>query len=219
LKLAFFSAWYADGRKNEQWILEYFAARPVQFRNAFVFCFLGAEWEAFSKRLANLDLNFEVCRYARGLAGEYARYKAQLAGMDALIYTGFDGGAMSVYDAIAEGVSVIATNISYHRGLGERVRLFEDREGFFAELDRLYAQYAERRDLLQTRSVSSYAQRLVAHWSQLAGPRLPPGKGVLDSGTLSKIEVLGEFRGRYKRLDGSRLRSAAIRLIQYWANK
>jgi hypothetical protein len=70
-RLAIFSAFYADNRKNEQWILDYFESRPGSHRRSFTLCLLGSEWEGFTRKLANLDLNFELCRYSRKLDGEY----------------------------------------------------------------------------------------------------------------------------------------------------
>lgn len=213
LRIAVFSAWYEDGRKNEAWIAEYFEARPRELRNAFVFCFLGWDWETFCARLAGLDLNFEITRYARTLPGEYELYKQQLPTMDALVYPGFDGGAMSVYDALGAGLEVLASDVSYHRGLGDAVRLFADREGFFRELDRLQARHWARADALHRRSIAAYVDRLLQHWNGVIAP------GHQDTAAPSAPAVPAEptlelFRSRYKPMSLTRLRSALIRAIQ-----
>lgn len=212
VRVAFFSACYDDGRKNESWITDYFKNRPAEYRDSFVFCFLGHDWEKFAAKLGRMNLNYEIYRYSRDLPGEYGLYTATLASMDRLIYPGFDGGAMSVYDAVAAGIEVIASNISYHRGLGEAVRLFDDREGFYRELDALHAANQQRVSALTSRSISAYADGLLAHWNAIANPEsdAPPSA---TSTQPARAEALELFRGHYKALGFSRIRSAVIRLF------
>lgn len=214
VRLAIFSARYPDGRKNEQWLLDYFAARSPAERATFVLCFLGADWEPFGQQLAALDLSFEIYRYSRNMPGEYEMYKGILDGCDALLYMGFDGGAMSVYDALNAGVPVIASNISYHRGLDGFASLFDDAVGFTRELDRLASSEKSRHELLVRRSIAAYTGRLIEHWSIVAGcgspgkggpqpPPLPPDAATVDS-----------FRAHYKPMTLGRYRSAFIRWWQ-----
>jgi hypothetical protein len=75
VRLALFTARYPDGRKNEQWLLEYFKERPAVWRDSFVLCFMGWDWETFCVELASLNVNYEVYRYSRDLPGEYTLYK------------------------------------------------------------------------------------------------------------------------------------------------
>lgn len=211
-RLGMFSAFYPDGRKNESWLTQYFRERPAEYRSSFTLCFLGADWEGFAQELGNLDLSYEIYRYARSLPGEYQLYKEILPSLDALIYLGFDGGAMSAYDAMNAGIDLIATDISYHRDLDSDFSLVKDREAFFATLDRLHARVARKRATLQARSVSAYVDRLVAHWQSLLDG--PPVTEMLNEEPLPRHEqAVEEFRSRYKPLTYSRLRSAAIRLV------
>ncbi len=213
-RLAMFSAFYEDGRKNESWIADYFRDTPASCKQNFVFCFMGWGWEAFCASLGRLEMNYEVYRYSRFTPGEYDLYKQVLSTMDCLVYLGFDGGAMSVYDGINAGIDVIAPNISYNRNLGDGVTLFDDKAGFFRELDRLGALVEERRETLRRRSVKAYTDALLAHWASLAGgdepapPENPPPLGVPEAAALDL------FRTHYKPLGPSRLRSALIRAVQ-----
>lgn len=213
IRLAIFSACYKDKRKNEDWILEYFSSRPKEYRDYFIFCFLGSDWERFSCKLAAANLNFEISRYSNSLQGEYFLYKEKLISMDALLYLGFDGGAMSVYDAINAGIDIIATDISYHRDLGTLARLFDDRTGFFDEMDRLFKKSADSRQVVQTRSVANYARRLMLHWESIV--QLNGNDLRVENFPENSSEIISEFRGRYKKLDYSRVRSGIIRYIQY----
>ncbi len=215
IRLAMFSACYQDGRKNEQWISEYFQKKSKIHRQSFVFCFMGWGWEQFCTSLGELDMNYEIYRYSRLTPGEYDLYKEILPSMDALIYLGFDGGAMSVYDGINAGIEIIVSNISYHRGLGGAVTLFDDKVGFFRELDRLHENHTKRKEVLQERSVVAYVDQLLTHWNILLQGERPSHDGVpVDALGPTEAETLEMFRGHYKRLSLSRIRSAVIRFLQ-----
>ncbi|MDP3655583.1 MAG: hypothetical protein Q8R45_01275 [Brevundimonas sp.] len=211
LRIALFSACYEDGRKNESWLSDYIRSRPEDYKESFVFCFLGLDWERFALSLGEMDVSYEVHRYSRDLPGEYGLYTHHLATMDRLIYAGFDGGAMSVYDALAAGVDVIASDISYHRGLGDSVRLFRDRDGFYKELDALHAVQVGRKRALQERSISAYVDALLAHWNSILDPDPSSPGPDPESVDTSPREAVELFRSHYKPLGFSRLRSAAIR--------
>jgi hypothetical protein len=215
LRIVMFSARYPDGRKNEQWIVEYFRDKSPEHRRAFVIAFLGWGWESFASELAELDMNYELRRYSRHLPGEFQLYKEALVGADRLIYLGFDGGAMSVYDAIGAGVAVLASDTSYHRGLGESVTLFANQPGFFAELDKLHSLHAARINALSSRSIEAYVDQLLTHWRSLLAGDLDCGNttGGEPAGERER-QVVAEFRDQYRSISATRLRSAAIRWIQ-----
>lgn len=221
LRIAMFSARYEDGRKNEDWITDYLRARSSDVKARLVFCFMGWGWEKFGAELGAIDANYELYRYSRFVPSEYEMYKQVLTSMDCLIYAGFDGGAMSVYDALNAGIEVIAPNVSYHRNLGDAVTLFDDKDGFFAQLDRLAAKCAARAEALERRSLSLYVDRLLAHWNSLIGRPMQPshaGANAMASPASPApppaTQTLREFRQHYKRMGLSRIRSAAIRLLQ-----
>ena len=215
IRLALFSACYKDGRKNEQWIFEHFKNKSNDYRQSFTFCFLGLGWESFCSCLADLDMNYEIYRYSRATPGEYDFYKEVLAGVDSLIYMGVDGGAMSVYDAVNAGIGVIAPNISYHRGLGETVSLFNDQSEFFVQLDRLQHRHKHSREMLQGRSVASYVRNLLAHWNSVASEFSTNDKEKSSNLDFFLEErTLALYRSNYKPLYFSRLRSALIRFLQ-----
>ena len=214
-RLGMFSAWYEDGRKNEHWITDYFSSKSARCRQSFVFCFIGCGWERFCARLADMDMNYEITRYSRSTPGEYEIQKEALGTLDALIYLGFDGGAMSIYDAMNVGIEAIVPNVSYHRGLCESLRLFDDRDGFFGELDRLYALHEERALGLQRRSVERYTDHLVTHWTSLLHDGLPSSGRVGAFGPSSaETQALRAIRNNYKKLSFVRVRDAFLRLAE-----
>jgi hypothetical protein len=220
IRIAIFSACYDDGRKNEHWIAEYFAGKSSADMQNFVFCFIGWDWEKFCASLGKLGGNYEIYRYSRLLPGEYELSKEVLATMDVLIYPGFDGGAMSIYDGINAGIQVIASNISYHRNLGESVALFDDKTGFFQVLDGLYVKHQQRKTILQERSISNYVDKLLDHWSALlvenSSYKTPLSESISQTPNNQNFDkkVLKLHRNNYKKISLNRIRSAIIRLIQ-----
>ena len=216
IRLVVFSARYPDGRKNEQWLLDYFRTKKADERGNFILCFLGADWEDFGRQLAALDMSFEIHRYSRSTPGEYDMYKNTLAGCDALLYMGFDGGAMSVYDALNARVPVIASNISYHRGLEGFAALFDDAPGFAREIDKLAARELARRELLERRSIAGYTTQLLEHWNAVAGRPPAANTRPTPTGDSSQSRTIDSFRAHYKPMTLVRYRSA---LIRWWQSR
>lgn len=211
IRLAIFSACYDDHRKNEQWILEYFQNKPAEQKNSFVWCLMGWGWETFCGKMGAMEMSYELYRYSRFMPDEYEMYKQTLPSVDKLVYLGFDGGAMSVYDALNAGIDIAATDISYHRDLGSSVTLFNSREEFFAYLDAQYASISEKRAVLNERSISAYVRKLLIHWANTS-PEITAEADIVPN-TEDDI-IVAKFRGRYRALDYTRLRSAGIRFIQ-----
>lgn len=216
IKLAYFSSRYQDQRKNEIWLKEYFLNHNPDAKKAFVISFLGRDWERFCEELGDVGVSYEIVQYSTSLSAEYELYKEKLSQNDYLIYLGFDGGAMSVYDGLGAGLRVICPNSSYHQGLSERVELFDEKEDFFAILDELFRQYSDTNHALAERSVQNYVQALLSHWDFLL-----PGDNVGSEEVDGAIESLhdpllssSKEKRRYHRLSLSRIRSALIRLFQ-----
>lgn len=221
IRLALFTACYEDGRKNEKWILDYFRSKGREYKDNFIICLMGWGWEPFCATLGQMEMNYEIYRYSRLTPGEYGMYKAALSTMDYLAYLGFDGGAMCVYDAVATGIDVIATDISYHRGLGPTVSLVSGQDTFFEQMDRLHALNTGRKSALAARSVVEYVNKLLPHWNQVAsGGRADAGSvaapATVHDTALTEAETaaLKLFRGHYKSVGFSRARSFAIRCLQ-----
>lgn len=210
IRIAIFSSRYEDGRKNESWIFDFCKSCSQEFKSSFILCFIGDNWANFCHDLSEIDINYEIYRYSRSMPNEYEFCRKNLQSMDFLIYPGFDGGAMSVYDGIVSGASILASNISYHQHLSDEIILFNDKSEFYSELSKLIFKVIARRDSLASRNISSYVEKLLDHWISIASG-IPQKEMTLydhDNKTLNK------YRKNYKKITLTRIRSSLIRLIQ-----
>jgi hypothetical protein len=217
-KIAIFSERYEDGRKNEDWLLEYFENAEPCARKGIVLCLLGYNWEGYCIKLAELGVSFELYRYDRSLQGEYDIQKEILVGMDYLIYTGFDGGAMCIYDGIMAGVKLIIADNSYHKGLGICAQLFKNKREFFMCLDELVESFQHRVNLWQERSVDTYVNNLLSHWEYaIINENIAINiDTTMDPEPNTKLQVVDElnfFRSHYKQISFRRFASSMYRLL------
>jgi len=214
IKLALFSERYADRRKNEEWLKEYFSEHNPDAKASFVVSFLGKHWESFCEELSKLEVSYEIIRYSAPVSTEYELYKEKLSQNDYLIYLGFDGGAMSVYDAIAAGLRVICPNGSYHQGLSDRVELFNEKTEFFVVMDRLYHQWCSAQSTMEERSIRNYVEALLSHWRSLLEPTDNTESPNEIEATRRDVTSTDSIeRVRYHRMSFSRVRSALIRVL------
>jgi hypothetical protein len=210
IRIAIFSSRYDDGRKNESWIFDYCKSCSDEFKRSFILCFIGDNWANFCDDLSKIDINYEIYRYSISMPNEYEFCKKNLQSMDFLIYPGFDGGAMSVYDGIVSGLNILASNISYHQYLSDEIILFNNKTEFHDELNKLIFKVIARRDSLVSRNISNYVEKLLDHWNSIASGTSQQEDDLcdLDSKTLNK------YRKNYKKITLRRIGSTLIRLAQ-----
>lgn len=199
-RIGIFSARYSDGRKNENWIYEYFKKSPSDIRHKLIICLIGHDWETFGVQLAKLGVSFEIYRYDRRMPGEYERQKEIISNLDKLVYMGFDGGSMSLYDGIYANVDMAFSDQCYHREAGSKITLFNDKNGFFSYLDDVALNVVSKENFLISRSVEAYVGKLLSHWSAIAFPdkyeQIPNSLDMRLSLQHSQLEL---FRSNYRR--------------------
>ena len=215
-KVAMFSERYSDGRKNENWLLEYFALASAAARKSIILCLIGYNWEVYCKKLADMGLSFELYRYDRSLSGEYEIQKSILSDMDYLIYPGFDGGAMCVYDAIFAGKKLIVADNGYHRGINGDTLLFSSKTDFFSCLDEIVESVRQREEILHQRSIERYVDNLMNHWQMTISGNIEfkdADLHAIDSQKPKNIEAadLNFLRSHYKKISARRFASSIYR--------
>jgi hypothetical protein len=218
-KLAIFSDRYKDGRKNEDWLIEYFTQASSCAQRGVVLCLIGHNWEGYCQKLADMGLSFELYRYDRSHPGEYDIQKKILNGMDYLIYPGFDGGAMCIYDGIMAGAKLIVADNSYHKGLGDSVRLFRNKSEFFICLDEVVELYRQRESVWDERSIDIYIENLLSHWETIILNETTSIDYEVGAVLVSKYNFIDQsevklFKSNYKRVGIRRLASSLYRLVR-----
>ena len=199
-RVGIFSARYSDGRKNEGWLINYFKKTPVSHRNKIIICLIGYDWETFGEELARLGVSFEIYRYDRSLPGEYELQKDIVAKLDKLLYLGFDGGSMSVYDGMHANVEMIVSDQCYHRNLSKGMRLFSNEDEFVDLLDDIIFEVAAREEAMEARSIVAYTTKLLMHWNGLVYPET--SKVILENPQIESEEYVNQlkvFRNNYRR--------------------
>ncbi|MDB4341980.1 hypothetical protein OAA59_02075 [bacterium] len=199
-RIGIFSAKYPDGRKNEEWLIDYYRKIPVEHRSKFIICLIGRRWEMFGALLADLDASFEIYRYDRSLPGEYDLQKDIVAKLDKLVYLGFDGGSMSVYDGMHANVDMIFSDNCFHRNLDDRIDLFSIKEEFFSMLDDVVHGVVLKEESMRGRSVEVYTTKLLTHWKRLiSSDSVNPIPEVHELNSDVFLSQLKEFRDNYRK--------------------
>jgi hypothetical protein len=217
LKFAVFSARYEDGRKNEDWILPYLKQLPQDLRDGVIICLFGYNWETFCGELAKIGASYELYRYDRSLPGEYDFQKEILAGANYLLYPGFDGGAMCVYDAISAGVSLIVSEVSYHKNLMPNAKTFTTKDEFYKRMDEALLEYSERIKVMEERSISKYVDNLFNHWQTIISMKMEDGsiKNKCDTkAVIANKDQVDFYRLHYKPLTLRRISSTLFRMVR-----
>jgi hypothetical protein len=175
LRFAIFSACYKDGRKNEKWLVEYLRNNPGYAKDIII-SLLGSEWQDYVLELKSLNVSAEWFNFSRNLIDEYELQKRELIKNDYLIYMGFDGGAMCLYDGIYSNLKLIFPRDGYHIGYRNDELYFNNKDDFFNVLDSVFGANAERKVFLESRNIVSYVDQLIHHWNAQLGVKT----GVLD---------------------------------------
>ena len=210
LKFSVFSAFYPDKRKNEEWIIDYFKRCDPRFHDLCVIKFLGDGWHGVLSSLSEIGISTEMYDYKRTLPGEYKLLREVLSQSDYMLYTGFDGGAMCVYDGVAEGLSLIISDVCYHKDLGVGEKLFSDKKQFYQLMDECSQEKLKMIELMKSRSIEKYVDKLLEHWGSFLENDNSPMNNEVNK--LNESNLL-KRRSRYFRLTPMRLMSGIKRLL------
>nr|WP_315190264.1 hypothetical protein [uncultured Flavobacterium sp.] len=163
LSIGIFSSVYLDGRKNEQWLLDF--CNENETAKLFNFVFIGPEWGKFVDKLAKLQCSFEWHSTARVMPFEYEFQQQKLQKLDYYFYPGFDGGAMGSYDAYFYGVKLIIADDGYHKSIPNIDYPFSNHEEFIGVLSELGRKQKEKIDFFKVNNPNNYGNTLLKIWS------------------------------------------------------
>ena len=102
---------YADGRKNENWLL---AVAEKMELGSFEFRFFGDGWEKISTRLENAGAICKLFTSTTDFASDHYEINENYSTIDYWMYLGFDEGSMGCLDAAFSGIPLITTPQGFH---------------------------------------------------------------------------------------------------------
>lgn len=163
LSVGIFSACYPDGRKNEQWIIDY--CETDENAKLLNFVFIGTGWYRILQRLEELSISFEWHNVPRSLPYEYQFQQDVLKNVDYYMYVGMDGGAMGTLDAYAMGCRLIVTYDGFHQTIPNIDYAFDTKEGFIQQMKSIARKQRDKIDFYGQRTSENYVKRLVKVWN------------------------------------------------------
>jgi len=191
ISVGIFSACYVDGRKNEEWILDYCskneAARNINF------VFIGQGWGKVVASLEKLGCSFEWHNVSRKMPYEYQFQQNKLASLNYYIYMGMDGGAMGAYDAYAQDVPLCITYDGFHKAIKDIDYAFDNKETFFEQFDKIVSKHANRLDFFQSNNQADYVSWLIDIWEGKGDNKLTEA----DKSCISYKTVVDKKRDQY----------------------
>lgn len=201
ISLGMFSACYDDGRKNESWLIEYCNTHTLaQLAN---FVFVGHGWGRVVDALDKCGCSSEWHNVSRKLPYEYQFQQNKLANLDYYIYMGMDGGAMGTYDAYAQCVPLCITYDGYHKDLPYTDYTFDDKKGFFNQMDKILSMHNDRISFFREHSSSQYVSWLINVWHGKQGNFISDE----SKKCISYDNVLDKKRDQYYQLNYRRIRN------------
>lgn len=163
LSVGIFSACYPDGRKNEQWLIDYCKTKnEAKYLN---FVFIGQGWGNVANELEKIGCSYEWHNVSRSLPYEYEFQQHKLASLNYYIYMGMDGGAMGTYDAYAQDVPLCVTFDGFHKGLPKINYSFDNQESFFVQFDNIVNEHADRLNFFRNNTAKNYVLWLFSVWN------------------------------------------------------
>lgn len=162
ISIGIFSACYPDGRKNEEWLLDY--CRQCEGAKLVNFVFVGKGWGRVVDELEKLDCSYEWHNVSRKLPYEYQYQQNKMGNLNYYIYMGMDGGAMGTYDAYAQDVPLCVTYDGFHKSIPDIDYSFDDKQGFFNQLDKITSSHKRRMDFFQAHTPENYVKWILDIW-------------------------------------------------------
>lgn len=199
--IGIFSACYADGRKNEQWLIDYCKDRKIaKYIN---FIFIGKGWNRVVNELEKFNCTYEWHNVSRQLPYEYQFQQNKLADLNCYIYMGMDGGAMGTYDAYAQGVPLCVTFDGFHKAIPHIDYSFDNKTTFFEQMDIICQRQKDRLLFFNSNNPKQYVEWLISVWTCQCSDIISE----YEKQCISYSSVLEKKRKQYYDISMSRLRT------------
>lgn len=201
ISIGIFSACYPDGRKNEQWLIDYCSSHShAKYVN---FVFVGKGWGDVVSKLEELGCTYEWHNVSRKMPYEYEFQQHKLSSMNYYIYMGMDGGAMGTYDAYAQDVPLCVTFDGFHKAIPNIDYSFDDRQSFFSEFDKIVESHFNRLNFFKQNNAKNYVAWLIDIWEGKGSSTITEK----DKSCINFSSVVEKKRSQYYKLSFSRIKN------------
>lgn len=163
LSIGIFSAWYPDGRKNDEWLLRF--CRKYEASRIVNFVFIGPNWGSFIDKLVDLNCSFEWHNVDSKMPYEYQFQQLKLEKLDYYFYLGMDGGAMGSYDAYSFAVPLLITDDGYHKEIPKIDYPFATYDDFENKLYNIISDHIKRLEFFKNNNAANYTDKLWDIWN------------------------------------------------------
>lgn len=191
ISIGIFSACYPDGRKNEQWLIDF--CKEYESSKNINFVFIGQGWDGVVKELESLGCTFEWHNVSRKLPFEYQFQQNKLSSLDYYIYMGMDGGAMGAYDAYAQCVPLCITLDGFHKAIPDIDYSFDNKQTFIEELFKVVSRHDRRLKFFLDNNPADYVKWIIDVWNGKVSQVLTED----DKRCLSYDSVVSKKREQY----------------------
>lgn len=170
---------YPDGRKNENWLLDF--EKKGLFKNV-TLTIIGTGWKSIADKLISKGVDVNLLDNHKNPYPDYDEIIDIQKNFDLFFYFGFDEGSLGALDAYLLGTDLLITNQGFHTS-------FELSKDSFCEnlidaqqkFELKKAKYYANRELLGDWSWTNTANELLLHWMKVFEDDLPPVENKLKS--------------------------------------
>lgn len=201
ISIGIFSACYDDGRKNEQWLIDFCTQNEdAKYVN---FVFIGQGWGRVVEALEQCGCSCEWHTVSRTLPFEYQFQQNKLANLNYYIYMGMDGGAMGAYDAYAQDVPLCITWDGFHKALPHIDYMFDNKKTFFDQLAIIASLQKDRVSFFLDNNITNYFKWLKSVWDGSIDQVISE----TDKSCISYANVVEKKRDQYYKLSVQKFKS------------
>ena len=164
MRIGFFSNCYADGRKNEKWLVS--LAREVNLKDC-EFIFLGTGWGKIGNILENVGAHVEIYDDVQRPYPPYSDFPLFYDSLDLYLNLGFDEGAMGAIDAYVLGTKLLISKQGYHEDFVlDDSSFFSDYHEFKGKFVKILDTHRIHQENIKMWSWSNCASNLLKHWEE-----------------------------------------------------
>ena len=165
MKIGIFSKCFADGRKNEEWLVD--LAKKERLEGC-EFIFIGTGWERIRDRLEVAGAQVKLHDGIQHPYPEYSEFPSFYRSLDLYLYPGFDEGAMGSLDAYVLGVKLLISRQGFHKEFAlDETSFFSNYQEFHEKFMLALYGYREHQKTLEMWSWENCADSLFEHWAQV----------------------------------------------------